>query len=72
MSLNKQALSKADYIKSLRPPAALDPVFPFFDEWVVMPQDLGPAGRMRAGVASRLPASTRRISRPKSRCLCHS
>ena len=45
MSLNKQALSKADYIKSLRPPAALDPVFPFFDEWVVMPQDLGTAGK---------------------------
>lgn len=42
MSLNKEALSKADYLKSLRPAAALDPAFPFFDEWVVPPQDFGP------------------------------
>ena len=44
MSLNKQALSKADYLKSLRPAAALDPPFPYFDEWAVKPGGLGDAG----------------------------
>ena len=44
MSLNKQALSKADYLKSLRPAAALDPAFPYFDEWAVKSNGLGDAG----------------------------
>ena len=44
MSLNKEALSKADYLKSLRPAAALDPAFPYFDEWVVKPGGGGDAG----------------------------
>jgi len=44
MSLNKTAVAKADYLKTLRPAAALDPDFPFFDEWVVKPDSLGDAG----------------------------
>ena len=33
MSLNKEAISKEDYIKSLRPAAAMDVAFPYFHEW---------------------------------------
>ncbi|NDG72969.1 MAG: hypothetical protein EBY32_17050 [Proteobacteria bacterium] len=44
MSLNKEAVSKAEYLKSLRPAAALDPAFPYFDEWVVKSNGAGDAG----------------------------
>jgi hypothetical protein len=44
MSLNKEAVSKAEYLKSLRPAAALDPAFPYFDEWAVSTGSLGDAG----------------------------
>jgi hypothetical protein len=44
MSLNKVAASKADYLKTLRPAAALDPAFPYFDEWAVSSGGLGDAG----------------------------
>ena len=51
MSLNKQAVTKADYVKALRPPAALDPEFPYFDEWVVKTEgsDAGWSGKSPAG-----------------------
>jgi hypothetical protein len=44
MSLNKQAVAKADYLKTLRPAAALDPVFPYFDSWVAKTEGLSDAG----------------------------
>jgi hypothetical protein len=44
MSLNKAAVAKADYLKALRPAAALDPDFPYFDEWAVKGSGLGDAG----------------------------
>jgi hypothetical protein len=44
MSLNKDAVSKVEYLKSLRPAAALDVDFPFFHEWARKTESLGDAG----------------------------
>lgn len=44
MSLNKEAISKADYLKSLRPAAAMDPEFPYFHAWARKADGKGDAG----------------------------
>ncbi len=44
MSLNKTEVSRLDYLKTLRPAAALDPSFPYFDEWAVSTGGAGDAG----------------------------
>jgi hypothetical protein len=44
MSLNKEVDLKVEYLKSLRPAAALDPSFPYFDEWVVPSRGAGDEG----------------------------